>query len=311
MKLLRKWFINTFGFSKSESNGIIVLTTIVFIVAIMPRLFPFQINSDLSLYADSVSLSKWVNDVNKAIIKDHPIAQKSQKINVKKVKFVPFDPNFSSFDELTSLGFSSRTAQNIISYIKAGGSFRVKADLKKIYGISKNQIHDVWSYIELPEKIEPVEDKKEIAEVKDKIHEDTKVTINLNTADTSLLQQLNGIGPVLSDRIVKYRNLLGGFYSTQQLIEVYGLEEETIKNIMDRVMVSGALKKININTDSIKHLTIHPYIDYKLGRAIFNYRQVHGDYRNKSEIQQIKMITDAQFERISPYITVKPFTSNE
>ena len=312
MRLIKQWLTNTFGFTKSESNGVIVLTAIVFLVAIVPRLFTVQINKDHLLSADSISLSKWVNDVNKAMVKDQLNILKPKKTNVKRVEFVPFNPNFSSLDELTSLGFSPRTAQNILSYIKAGGSFQVKADLKKIYGISENQIRDVWDYIELPEKLEPVaKDKKKIIEVNDKKEEVSEITINLNTADTSLLQKLNGIGPVLSDRIIKYRNLLGGFHSTYQLNEVYGLDEETIKNIGKRVMTSGTLKKININTDSIKHLTIHPYIDYKLGQAIFNYRQVHGDYVDKNEILQIKMITDAQFEKISPYITVKPFTSNE
>ena len=70
MRLIKQWLTNTFGFTKSESNGVIVLTAIVFLVAIVPRLFTVQINKDHLLSADSISLSKWVNDVNKAMVKD-------------------------------------------------------------------------------------------------------------------------------------------------------------------------------------------------------------------------------------------------
>ena len=57
---------------------------------------------------------------------------------------------------------------------------------------------------------------------------------DLNTASAEDLQRVRGIGPTLSERIVKFRTRLGGFSENDQLKEVYGLTEEIVlkcKNI--------------------------------------------------------------------------------
>ena len=59
--------------------------------------------------------------------------------------------------------------------------------------------------------------------------------VELNMADTTTLKKVPGIGPVFANRIVKYRNLLGGFYAVSQLREVYGIDEETIKANKEKI----------------------------------------------------------------------------
>lgn len=47
--------------------------------------------------------------------------------------------------------------------------------------------------------------------------------VNLNTANANELEQVNGIGKVLAQRIIEYRNLNGPFESLEELIEVKGI----------------------------------------------------------------------------------------
>ena len=55
--------------------------------------------------------------------------------------------------------------------------------------------------------------------------------VELNSADTTALKKVPGIGSVFAKRIIKYRELLGGFYSVEQLGEVYGIDEERYKSM--------------------------------------------------------------------------------
>ncbi|WP_207747803.1 helix-hairpin-helix domain-containing protein [Clostridium sp. D33t1_170424_F3] len=62
--------------------------------------------------------------------------------------------------------------------------------------------------------------------------------IDLNSATAAALDTLNGIGPVLAQRIVDYREEYGGFYSVEELMEVDGIGEKLFEQIKDRVTVS-------------------------------------------------------------------------
>lgn len=101
--------------------------------------------------------------------------------------------------------------------------------------------------------------------------------LDLNDCDSASLEALPGIGPVLSVRILKYRNLLGGFASIYQLKEVYGLTEETFDMISPRVFADSlAVSKIRINEADFKVLIRHPYFQRTEVSAILKYRELEG-----------------------------------
>ncbi|MEP4535292.1 MAG: helix-hairpin-helix domain-containing protein [Cyclobacteriaceae bacterium] len=127
--------------------------------------------------------------------------------------------------------------------------------------------------------------------------------LNLNIATAPQLQKINGIGTVLSERIVKYRDYLGGFTSNDQIREVYGLKPEMVEKLSEITFIEGGIVAIELNTDSIKLLAAHPYIDYKLARSIINYRKVHGNYTAPEELLPLKLMTDSLYQKLYPYIS--------
>ncbi len=61
--------------------------------------------------------------------------------------------------------------------------------------------------------------------------------IDINKADKELLCTLDGIGEVLADRIIEYREDIGGFSDIEELMDVYGLGEKIFDRIKDSVTI--------------------------------------------------------------------------
>ena len=90
-------------------------------------------------------------------------------------------------------------------------------------------------------------------------------TIDLNTADTTLLKRVPGIGNSFARRIVKYRDLLGGYYVVEQLQEVYGMDRERYDAIYPYFTVGTAVRPLTLTIDSISY---HPYLSWRHKRTL-------------------------------------------
>jgi competence protein ComEA len=132
-----------------------------------------------------------------------------------------------------------------------------------------------------------------------------KLHIDLNTADTTELMKLRGIGSTFAKRIVKYRDMLGGYYSNEQLLEVYGFDSLKYEMVKDEVYASdSAIVKINLNKAALKELTKHVYIDWKLANAIIKHR-FKKPYENVDELREVYLVNDTLFRKLAPYFTVE------
>lgn len=137
----------------------------------------------------------------------------------------------------------------------------------------------------------------EIVKVKEPI-----TIADINTASAEDLQKVKGIGPSFSKRIIKFRNKLGGFASNDQLQEVYGLDDETIVELQKHFSVLSRPQPLDINSDSAKVLSYHPYISYDLAWIIINYRKQHGDIKSIDDFKKIKALDEETFAQLEPYL---------
>ena len=127
--------------------------------------------------------------------------------------------------------------------------------------------------------------------------------IDINLADTGAFIALPGIGSRLAERIVKFREKLGGFYSIEQIGEVYGLADTVFqKNKPLFQLSSRSFKKININTASLDELKAHPYIRFDIAKSIIAYREQHGAFTSIEDLKKLVLMTDAIYTKVYPYL---------
>jgi DNA uptake protein ComE-like DNA-binding protein len=130
--------------------------------------------------------------------------------------------------------------------------------------------------------------------------------ININSADSIQLLPLPGIGPVFAGRIVKYRELLGGYVRIDQLGEVYGFPGETLELIRDRIVIdTGDIRKILLDSASFRDLLRHPYLGLEEVKSLVNYRDFKQDIRSLMELRQNQVLPDSTLELIGPYLDLK------
>lgn len=157
--------------------------------------------------------------------------------------------------------------------------------------------------IEKQKKVDTPKPNYSSKEFKAEIKKIKKVDINL--ADTIAFKSLPGIGTYFAKRICKYRNLLGGFHSKHQILEVYQMDSLRYAKIHDYLLVSEQdIVKRNINVINEADLRKHPYISYNLARSIVNYRQEHGDFESIDELNNLHLIDSLKFRKIAFYFTV-------
>lgn len=313
-----------FYFSKTERNGITVV--IVLIVAII--LYPFILQKyspeksyDFTGFEQKlVKYEEMLAEYNAA--KKHIEETKTSKrptFKETRVQLTPFlfNPNELTKEEFMEMGLSERIASNIVNYRNAGGKFRFKEDFQRIYSINETLYAQLENYIDLPLRSSSVPDKtgassasstREASSLVDEATERFRyadLRININNADTTEWQKIRGIGPVFSKRITSYRDLLGGFYSLEQLLEVYGMDSVRYQQIEDHIILDSInLQTININTADFVTLIRHPYLERNQVNSILQMRKRHGPYSSVEDIKRSELIDEELFGRIAPYLSV-------
>ncbi|QSE98846.1 ComEA family DNA-binding protein [Fulvivirga lutea] len=130
-------------------------------------------------------------------------------------------------------------------------------------------------------------------------------SFDLNMVDTTGLKRVYGIGPVLANRIVKYRELLGGFTSKSQLREVYGLQDSVILALDTLAYIGDTFNPSQLNINQLDENTLkkHPYFSWKEANAIINYRYQHGEFKSAEDLRKIHLLDSSKISRLLPYIT--------
>lgn len=316
MQKLRFWIRNTFGFSQRETSGFIVVILLLLLLLIFPFAYERLLPPTVSTYTtDKATLDSLV-----ALLEAQapPERKPYQKRNAKAVtvSLFDFDPNQIDAAQWQSLGLPKYLAERIIKYRSKGGKFRVKKDLQKIYGFPEKLYAQLYPHILLPDAMNrtypatyPPKEKSFVRETAFKPYPKKEAAtisrFNLNAADTVQLKQIKGIGSGFSKRIIKYRDLLGGFVSAEQVREVYGLDSTVADELLTYAFVEGnqPFNKLRINVATAEELDAHPYISPKLAKVMVAYRQQHGKYGSLADLYNIRILDKATLTKLTPYLS--------
>jgi competence protein ComEA len=217
----------------------------------------------------------------------------------------PFDPNRVSADSLRMINLPGYVTENILKYRSAGGEFRSPEDIGKIYGMDSSVFRALLPYVRITRQqpgFSECQDNRRSASATI----DALPVIELNAADSAELTMIPGIGPSFSMRIIRYRELLGGYADAGQLMEVYGMDSARYHAVMQYcVLDTGRVRRLDLNRATFRELIAHPYIDRSETYAILQYREYRECVEDPGELQDNQIIEQERFVRMAPYLEVK------
>ena len=217
-----------------------------------------------------------------------------------------FDPNTLDSLGWVALGFSPKQSAAIIKYRSAGAEFRKPEDVKKLFVVDDERYEELKPLISIAEhpKTEfdqAFEDKPKWGKPKYEL-----IIVELNTVDSATLVKVKGIGPFFARVIIEHREKLGGYRTKEQVLEVYGMDSAKYAAIQSQLTIDTSLcTQINVNTATLKQLVRHPYINFNQAKAIVNYREQHGDYKQLDHVKKIHLINEESYAKMSVYLHVR------
>jgi DNA uptake protein ComE-like DNA-binding protein len=227
--------------------------------------------------------------------------------NRKEILFMEIPPYFKininqvDIKSLINLSVPLFLAERWVKYLEKGGKFRKVEDVKKLYGMSLN----LYSHLSSHLYVNPSYKKSNIFEREQKYKARCKI-LDINEADSTDWESLYGIGPYLAQRIITFRQSLCGFVSISQVKETYGLRDSVFQSILPCLTITKiATPCLSVNYSTQEVMSKHPYIRYKLAKAIYLYRQNNGLYLNLEQLKTLPGINDSIYLKIKPYLTLE------
>ena len=291
-KKIKAGWLEYFNFSTRERRGAIflsiILTVQIAVLFILKNTTRDVQPPDEKIMQALILASSTVNDTERSI--GDSSSESSDAV------LMPFNPNEIIDTTMHVPGLSKKQIRVISHFLSRGGKFRIKNDFRKMYCLTDADYNNLQPYIQLPDTFEThrKENKRNI---------NKPFIIDIGTIDSTGLLVVRGIGPVFASRIVKFREKLGGFYSLNQLKEVWGITDSVFQNLLPALALKDTIpyRYIRLNTDSFAVLASHPYLKGKLAGLICKFRK-HHPFNSIEELKQLPLITDEIFRKLAPYI---------
>jgi DNA uptake protein ComE-like DNA-binding protein len=224
------------------------------------------------------------------------------EVPVRHTEEFPFDPNTADSTQLLRLGLQPWQVRNIYRYRARGGVYRSKRDFAQLYGLTKKDYLRLEPYIRISDDYQAAstlfpKEKRDTLHYTDKLKEGEHIT--LNTADTTQLMKVPGIGSYYAKEIIRHGKWIGGYVSVDQLDEIEGFPQTAKKYF---VVDHPTPQRLNINKLSLQQLRRHPYINYYQAKAIVDYRRLHGDIKSLHDLRFSKDFPEDAIKRLEPYV---------
>lgn len=299
---------NYFAITKKEWNGLLVLSILMLVVLLAPEVYqlfavPAQVDFSRIKEAQHI-LDAAVDEKPNYFHKGYEDYRHKNDASFSTKKSAPnyfsFNPNNLDEESWKKLGLSERQIKVIKNYEAKGGKFYKKEDLQKVYSITAEEYARLEPYINIPVK----GFGKNYPNTPSTYKAKPLVVVEINQADSAQLTEIKGIGPAFANRILKYRNRLGGFYRKTQLMEVFGLDSAKYEEIEKQVEIDAStINKININTCDFDGLKRNPYLSFKQMNAIIQYRKQHGNFKSSSDLKNVVILNDDVIRKVEPYFS--------
>ena len=272
-------------FNRSQRWGILLLLSIIF----LGQIGIWSFNNIDSVSNESPEIPKDLQQQYDSL--------KKLALQKRQPKIYPFNPNYLTDYKGYFLGLTPQQIDKVSAFRQTGRYFQSKQEFKQVAGLSDSLFQKLSPYINIPEY-----------KFKNNTHQHNHkqlTTNDMNLATAKDLQSINGIGPVLSKRIVKYRKAIGGFKDWSQLQKVYGLKPEVITKIQQKFVLKPNTKLIEkpvvkkpINTATADDLQQIYGIGEKLARRIIKYRESIGGFTIKEQVNAVYGLRPETIEQL-------------
>lgn len=280
---------NYLSVTKKEWNGLVVFVILITMVLAAPYFYQPNHKDNTINFKDFDKAAAMLNAAKATDTEGNPDDRSPAKTSL-----FTFNPNNLPDADWQKLGLSARQVKVIKNYEAKGGRFYTKEDVKKIYSITDADYNRLEPFISIPGDDHHT-NKAAPGEV-----------IEINSADSARLTMIRGIGPAFAMRVIKYRERLGGFYSKEQLKEVFGVDDAKYAEIKSSIAVNPKhLTKLNVNTATFDQLRRFPYLSFKQMNAIVEFRDQHGEYESLADLKNIAILDDGILHKIAPYLVFK------
>ena len=296
---MQQWLKDYFSFSNSQRNGIIAMLVLLALFVFSLQIYTYSNRPelfDISEFSKQAEKFIEIQEQAQNKIQKSSHFQNNTPISQDRIEYFNFDPNHTSRKDWQRLGLKDWQINGLEKYLEKGGRFKDIAGFQKLHVIKETDFKKLAPFIHI---------KNEVMDTPVSPNTSKNVIVDINTADSELLKTLPGIGPVLSNRIIKYRERLGGFLFKDQLHEVYGIDSAVIQHFYGSIRISDtSIARININISPVSVLGNHPYVPWNVARAIVNYRDQHGLYGEVVEIRKTDLVNDDLYRKIAPYFSI-------
>lgn len=221
-----------------------------------------------------------------------------------------FNPNTADSVTLLRLGLKPWQVRNMMKYRRKGGRWRSPDDFARLYGLSREDFQRLRPYVQIsPEDAHPVRENKQGVERPDSFVRKypekfpAGTVLDLNTADTTLLKRIPGIGSYYAGKICRYRERLGGFVRVEQIKEVEGLPEGI--EAWFEVPAGAQPRQIDVNAADFRTLVRHPYLSYEQVKVLTAHRQKYGALRGWEDVRLHEAFREVDFAKLEPYFSFR------
>lgn len=288
-----------FWYTKNQRNGILFLLALILVL-----------QATIHFTKADLSEEKGSDTTRVLAFKKQIDSLKQLALETRKPNIYPFNPNFITDYKGYQLGMSVQEIDRLTQYRKKGLFVNSSKEFQKVTKVSDSFLKVIEPYFKFPDWVQRKTQKKTKKELFNHTLEkgiNIISTTDLNLATSNDFLAIKGVDESLSERIIKYRTKLQGFSVSDQLFEVWGIDQETGERILETFSIQTRpnIKKININTASFKEVLKTPYIDYELCVKIFDFRDEVAELQSISELKQIEGFPLKKYDRIVLYLLAK------